>query len=380
MAHFSVMRPVTCAPAHLANAGARARVDHLTNTALERLGQGRPRALSTTWLGTTTQMRRTGPSRKRRAQPLLITTAQSTDDDLWKVRVVTFDLDDTLWPTAAVVLGANSELQSWISANHPKMNSESSALQATISSIRRENEENIEGYRVFYGKLRESAICRLALEGGYDEASAKAIGAEGFKVWLQARQDTADALLFRDAVDTLKALKQNGILIGAITNGCGDPRQVSSLAPFFDFFVSAEEPEVSRPKPAAAPFEVAAKRLAAQFGLDSGSLAKGWVHVGDCLRNDVEAAKRAGLRTVHYAPPEDSEYPTWKSLREANRKNESSSSFAVLSSKPMTQQEVDSISDDEEEDLSNVDAQINQLIELVTVVENWNEYCCASAL
>eukprot|EP00959_Pyramimonas_sp_CCMP1952_P331265 6936798-Pyramimonas_sp.AAC.2 len=245
---------------------------------------------------------------------LCVTVYEQQDN--WKVRVVTFDLDDTLWPTIGVVLGANAALQNYLSEHHPKMKSESSAIQlccsrgtaifrsledgrglplahryltahnvvcnstirddvAMIKTVRRENEENIPGYRVYYAQLREAAIGRLALEGSYDEETTKAIASTGYKVWLQARQDNADKLLFSDAVATLEALKKKGFLIGAITNGAGDPRQVKSLAEFFDLYVSSEQPDVMRPKPDAAPFEMAIKRAAAQLKLNEEDVTKG---------------------------------------------------------------------------------------------------------
>ena len=83
--------------------------------------------------------------------------------------------------------------------------------------------------------------------------------------------------------------------------GRGWNNQVASLAPFFDFYVSAEEPEVRLPKPDAAPFEVALRRAEAL----APALTLGqWVHVGDCEENDVAAAHRFGLRTVLYQPPD----------------------------------------------------------------------------
>jgi len=279
--------------------------------------------------------------------------------------VVTFDLDDTLWPTTGVVLAANSDLSNWLKENYPTMKHESSAVQATIKAIRKEKEETIPDYRVYYSELRESAIVRLALEGGYDAPTAQAVGTDGFRVWLQARHDNADRLVFHDAVTTLKALKGRGYLVGAITNGAGDPRQVKSLAPFFDFYVSSEERAVRRPKPSSDPFEAALQRVAESIKIDAKELIKGWVHVGDCLTNDIAAAKEMNMRTVHYAPPEDNESPTWKQLRKTD---------AGLSSAPLD------TSEETEEDLSAADAQISELSELVALLENWDEYCCAAAL
>ena len=53
------------------------------------------------------------------------------------MRVVTFDLDDTLWPTTGVVLGANAVLQSWFESNYVEMQFESGQLQARPCSFQR---------------------------------------------------------------------------------------------------------------------------------------------------------------------------------------------------------------------------------------------------
>ena len=82
--------------------------------------------------------------------------------------------------------------------------------------------------------------------------------------------------------------------------------QCKDLAPFFDFYVSSEEPEVTRPKPDTKPYLVAMERALPLLSSSSSvsELANEWVHVGDCIDNDVRAAKRAGMRTVFYLPEE----------------------------------------------------------------------------
>jgi len=59
-----------------------------------------------------------------------------------------------------------------------------------------------------------------------EPAAAEHAATRGLAVWLKARQDTADALLFEDAVPTLAALRGAGVVVGGITNGNGDPREV----------------------------------------------------------------------------------------------------------------------------------------------------------
>ena len=101
-----------------------------------------------------------------------------------------------------------------------------SLSQLTMKEIRSDSLREDPEWIVSYGRLRTDAIALMARRGGYDEAAAAAIGADGFRVWLQARQDKANAMLFPEAVPTLRTLKEQGYLIGAITNGNGDPREV----------------------------------------------------------------------------------------------------------------------------------------------------------
>lgn len=83
--------------------------------------------------------------------------------------------------------------------------------------------------------------------------------------------------------------------------------QVKQLAPLFDFYVSAEEPEVGVPKPSPKPFQVAMQRAALLMSINHeavSELASAWVHVGDCVENDVKAANEMGMRSVWYSPEE----------------------------------------------------------------------------
>ena len=69
---------------------------------------------------------------------------------------------------------------------------------------------------------------------------------ELFQLWLDARQQASEDLLFPDAATSLAEVRRRhpDARIGAVTNGRGDPRQIPSLAPYFDFCVSGEDADV----------------------------------------------------------------------------------------------------------------------------------------
>ena len=86
-------------------------------------------------------------------------------------------------------------------------------------------------------------------------------------------------------------------LVIAITNGRGNVFEIPSLAPLFDLSVSGEDDEVfPNRKPAPEIYEHAVE-LAKELGW-GGDLSTWW-HVGDCMLNDVDAARNVGMRTVH---------------------------------------------------------------------------------
>ena len=90
-------------------------------------------------------------------------------------------------------------------------------------------------------------------------------------------------------------------VVGAVTNGRGDPRRIPSLAPYFDFCVSGEDADVHpNRKPAPRIYEAALER--SKRGPD------GWVHLGDDVLNDCSAAKTCGARTVWL----DAAAPSWQ--------------------------------------------------------------------
>ena len=202
-----------------------------------------------------------------------------------RLRLLTCDLDDTFWPTAEVVAAANTALSTALEAR----NADASLLGETMKRLRR-----AAGVAMSYTEARTSAIAELL--GGEPGAE------ELFQLWLDARQQASEDLLFPDAASSLAEVRRRhpDARIGAVTNGRGDPRQIPSLAPYFDFCVSGEDADVHpQRKPAPRIYEAALER--SKRGPD------GWVHLGDDVLNDCSAAKSCGARTVWL----DAAAPSW---------------------------------------------------------------------
>jgi len=97
--------------------------------------------------------------------------------------------------------------------------------------------------------------------------------------------------LFNDALPTLKALKQQGIILGLITNLNKDVSAMCrelGLAPYLDFVVTPQEVGADKPQP---PIFLAALDRART---DAASAA----HVGDQYNVDVVGARGVGITPI----------------------------------------------------------------------------------
>ncbi|KAJ1455681.1 HAD-like domain-containing protein [Pelagophyceae sp. CCMP2097] len=247
------------------------------------------------------------------------------------LRLLSLDLDDTLWPTRAVVDDANSALAvALASADCAPEACTAAAVQARIKQVRVAANAGGGADTLTYSALRTRAIKTILAERTPSAKASASLdrhpqrASRLFELWLDARQASAEARLFDDATAALVASRaaHPSLVLAAVTNGRGDPRAIPSLAHLFDVVVSGEDADVwPHRKPARQIFDVARRkasifavaRMRAQLEdncdmLDVGVASQGfydWVHVGDDLVNDVEAAKRAGAATIWFAPAGD---------------------------------------------------------------------------
>ena len=162
----------------------------------------------------------------------------------------------------------------------------------------------------------ERCLERLAgpeLSGVVDLSVSRRI----FNVWLQARHEAAERYLFDGTVDMLEEVSKShpGVVIGAVTNGRGNPLDMPALAPYFAFTISGEDAEVfPARKPHRGIFDATLTRYKELTGEDNVSC---WIHVGDDLANDVGASAVVGARAIWFDTERDSEkqdgdkQPSW---------------------------------------------------------------------
>ncbi|CAM3299532.1 HAD family hydrolase [Pseudomonas floridensis] len=200
------------------------------------------------------------------------------------IKLVTFDLDDTLWDTAPAIAGAEETLRDWLAEHAPKLGTVSVEHLWEIRSRLVEADPSLK-HRI--SALRRRVLFHALEDAGYEADEAQDLADQSFEVFLQGRHQVH---IFPDVQPTLEILAKT-FTLGVITNGNADVRRLG-LADYFSFALCAEDLGIGKPDPA--PFLEALRR-----GNVDASAA---VHVGDHPNDDIAGAQRAGMRAIWYNP------------------------------------------------------------------------------
>jgi len=198
---------------------------------------------------------------------------------LSQIKVISFDLDDTLWDCAPAIEAAEQALFAWHQQVTPAIVQAHDlvSLQVFRTTIRAEFPE-LQGCVT---ASRLAGLRRLLAEFGYPEALAE----EGFTVFYRARSDVQ---LYYGALELLSALKQD-YRLAAITNGNADLQSIG-IAEFFDFIYAADLTMPAKPAP-----EMFQRCLT-----DMNVPAKALLHIGDNPVTDIFGGHNAGVQTLWF--------------------------------------------------------------------------------
>ena len=197
------------------------------------------------------------------------------------LKLITFDLDDTLWPVEEVIRRAERQCHDWIREQHPEVAATLSAerIRALRDSLLKEKP----GYAHNLTALRRDAMARAFREAGFCSADAAKAAAAAFEVFHEARNEV---VFFPGALEVLESLADSYVL-GALSNGNADLRRIG-IHDLFAFHHSAES--VGKRKPAPDMFHAALRSALAR--------PQQSLHVGDHPLEDVDAARRHGMHAI----------------------------------------------------------------------------------
>ncbi|RCX11536.1 putative hydrolase of the HAD superfamily [Extensimonas vulgaris] len=195
-----------------------------------------------------------------------------------RIRAVSLDLDDTLWPVAPTIARAEAALRDWL-AQHAPATAALHARPAAAQALRAQVEQDRPDLRHDLGGLRRETLRRAFLAAGDDPALAE----PAFEVFYLARQRVQ---LYADAHAALEFLSARFALV-AVSNGNADVHR-TGVGRHFRAAIAAGAVGVA--KPDARIFHAAAQAL------DVPPAAE--LHVGDDATLDALGAVRAGMQAV----------------------------------------------------------------------------------
>ncbi len=193
------------------------------------------------------------------------------------IRVITLDLDDTLWDVLPVILRAEAAVNAWFAEHYPRIPER--WPREKVAELRGKVADEHPDRAHDFTFLRKRVVREMATDVGYDPA----ISEEAFSVF-DTHRNTLE--LYPDALPALERLTAEYTLI-AVTNGNANLSKIG-IDHFFDGFVSARTAGAAKPDP----------RIFSAAIDTGGASAAETLHVGDHPEHDVAGAQRAGMRSA----------------------------------------------------------------------------------
>ena len=155
------------------------------------------------------------------------------------IQLITFDLDDTLWDTAPVIVSAEAVLREWLSEHAPNLGA---VPVEHLWAIRERVLTREPGLKHRISALRRRVLFHALEDAGYAHGEASDLADKSFEVFLQARHQIT---VFPEVEPTLEILA-NHYALGVVTNGNADVRRLG-LADYFKFALCAEDIGIAKP-------------------------------------------------------------------------------------------------------------------------------------
>lgn len=193
------------------------------------------------------------------------------------IKLITIDLDDTLWPCMPTIKRAEQALYAWMRAYTPAITDEYDmhALREHRIAVMKDRAD------IAYDltRVREMSLVELGAKAGYPTALMRRAN-QYFRHWRNL------VTPYPEVEAVLKRLSREYCLV-SVTNGNADVAW-TALNGLFNYHLSAAEVGSAKPDPEI--FYHAAQ--ISNISLDNA------LHVGDDPLRDIEAARRAGMATV----------------------------------------------------------------------------------
>ena len=269
------------------------------------------------------------------------------------VRVVSFDLDNTLWNTSATIDAANEVLAQYLREQLLR----SFPMNTTRDGVRVEKVMGIlftankakyspieaDGAKspVLLTQLRKDAIQQVVSEhieqavsdATLDNAAiVESLVNSAFDVWMKARHDAISQQLTPSTTYVMEYIqsltrtppvgttnhptKNTKVLIGAITDGNSNPKLIPALSKVFDFYINAEMVGIGKPnkriyiqavKDVFQNYPTLFHDIIAHATITNDEISDDqieeligpwWIHIGDDFMKDIVASNSLNMRNI----------------------------------------------------------------------------------
>lgn len=198
------------------------------------------------------------------------------------IKLVTLDLDNTLWEAEPVIYEAHRTMVAWLIANVP--GSEPLLHDDAWRPLRMQIVRERKDIAHHPSEIRKAMLRLVLMPLQLEPAALDNAVAQAFNVFHEGRNRVRP---YPEAVELLQYLTAHVPVI-AVTNGNSDLK-VIGIDAYFQHVVSAESAGVAKPHP-----NIFRKALQLAGGVN----AEDALHVGDHIEEDVEAARSLGFHTI----------------------------------------------------------------------------------
>ena len=199
-----------------------------------------------------------------------------------KIKMITFDLDDTLWDNKPMITNAEIKTRKWIEDRVGTINwgDLNDFLQLRETLIRKDKSIAWD-----ISKLRIE-IFKEKIKGLVSTDDISKLAEDAFAYFLKKRHEIE---LFPGVEGALKALSEN-YMLGVLTNGNADIYKLS-IGKYFKFSISSLEAQDSKPNKSH--FELAKSHIP---NLQYSEM----LHIGDHQINDIFGAYALGIEVLWF--------------------------------------------------------------------------------
>ena len=197
------------------------------------------------------------------------------------LKLVSFDLDNTLWDVDSVILEAEKDLKKWMAINVPQ------ALEIytaeTLAPIRDQVALDFPNQIHDLSFMRQQVLYGTMKLSGLPDRMARDQSERAFAIFFEARNRVK---LYPGAEDMLSAISKH-FPLWALTNGNADIVK-AGLGHYFSGAISSADVGAKKPDPKMF------NTLLTQQKLKPNQV----VHIGDNIVDDVHGASQIGIKTI----------------------------------------------------------------------------------